>query len=82
MPTVLREGPYQFRFVSFDCNEPPHVHVVRDKRDRAKVWVEAAWSSLSGEELRRVLGIIEEHHKQIVEAWYAHCGEERENHHR
>ncbi|MCX7012591.1 MAG: DUF2442 domain-containing protein [Candidatus Sumerlaeota bacterium] len=30
MPTVLREGPYRFFFVSLDRDEPPHVHVRRE----------------------------------------------------
>ena len=31
MPALLREGPYRFYFVSGDRNEPPHVHVRRDR---------------------------------------------------
>ena len=31
MPTVLRIGPYRFFFVSLDFNEPPHVHVKRER---------------------------------------------------
>ncbi|MGH7575280.1 MAG: DUF4160 domain-containing protein, partial [Longimicrobiales bacterium] len=39
MPTVLREGPYRFFFVSLDGNEPPHVHVQRERRV-AKFWLD------------------------------------------
>ena len=39
MPTVLREGPYRFYFVSHDLYEPPYVHVDRDE-DAAKFWLE------------------------------------------
>jgi hypothetical protein len=35
MPTVLRLGPYRFFFYAGDADEPPHVHVERDK-DKAK----------------------------------------------
>ncbi|MCF8114040.1 MAG: DUF4160 domain-containing protein, partial [Desulfotignum sp.] len=32
MPTVKSiPGPYRLFFYSFDCNEPMHVHVQRDK---------------------------------------------------
>lgn len=40
MPTVKGiEGPYRFFFFSFDCNEPPHIHVQRE-RQLAKFWLE------------------------------------------
>ena len=32
MPTVRNiPGPYRFFFYSFDCHEPPHVHVRRER---------------------------------------------------
>jgi len=40
VPTVRGiEGPYQFFFYSFDCNEPKHVHVQRE-RNMCKFWLE------------------------------------------
>ncbi|MDA0768650.1 MAG: DUF4160 domain-containing protein [Chloroflexi bacterium] len=39
MPTVSgNSGPYRFFFYSFDCIEPPHVHVRRDKMT-CKFWL-------------------------------------------
>ena len=39
MPTIRGIlGPYRFYFYSFDCDEPPHVHVQRD-RASAKYWL-------------------------------------------
>jgi hypothetical protein len=32
-------GPYRFFFTSFDCNEPPHVHVEREDMT-CKFWLE------------------------------------------
>jgi hypothetical protein len=33
MPTVPGiSGPYRFFFYSFDCNEPQHVHVRRERK--------------------------------------------------
>ncbi|MGP0593877.1 DUF4160 domain-containing protein [Nitrospira sp. T9] len=40
MPNVRGiEGPYRFFFYSFDCNEPKHVHVQRE-RHICKFWLE------------------------------------------
>jgi hypothetical protein len=39
MPTVKGiQGPYRFFFYSFDCNEPPHVHIRRDAQ-MCKFWL-------------------------------------------
>jgi hypothetical protein len=40
MPRIKRiPGPYRFFFTSFDCNEPPHVHVERERKT-CKFWLE------------------------------------------
>jgi hypothetical protein len=40
MPTIKDiSGPYRFFFYSFDCNEPEHVHVQRDRR-LCKYWLD------------------------------------------
>ncbi len=39
MPTVLRSGPYRLFFYAGDQDEPPHVHVERD-RCEAKYWLD------------------------------------------
>ena len=31
MPIVLRIGPYRFGFFASDIDEPPHVHVKRER---------------------------------------------------
>lgn len=38
MPTALRDGPYSFIFFSSDGNEPPHIHVKRE-RYIVKFWL-------------------------------------------
>jgi hypothetical protein len=49
-------GPYWFFFYSFDCNEPVHIHVRRD-RQHCKFWLapaELAWNhGFSPRELKR-----------------------------
>jgi len=70
-------GPYRFFLTSFDCNEPPHVHVERD-RNTCKFWLDplmlARNHGFAAHELTRIRQIIRQHHEQIMEAWYDHCG--------
>jgi hypothetical protein len=70
-------GPYWFFFYSFDCAEPPHVHVRRE-RDEAKFWISPvalAWNrGFSSRELNDIRRIIVENEPVIVEAWHDHCG--------
>ena len=81
MPTVSGiPGPYRFYFYSFDCNEPPHVHVRRD-RATAKFWLDpvllAHCAGLNPRELNQVRRHILEHRDRIMEAWREHCSETR-----
>jgi hypothetical protein len=78
MPTVKNiSGPYRFFFYSFDCNEPEHVHVQRDK-DTCKFWlIPLALSKNNGfssKELNTIRAIIEDNLTEILEAWHEHCG--------
>jgi hypothetical protein len=77
MPTVSGiPGSYRFYFYSFDCTEPIHVHVRREK-DEAKFWigpVELAWNRrFSTRELDEIRRIIVDNESLIVEAWNEHC---------
>ena len=70
-------GPYRFFFTSFDCNEPPHVHVERERRT-GKFWLEpvslARNHGFTARELNVIRRIIEVHRIIILEAWHEHCG--------
>ena len=59
MPRIAGiSGPYWFFFYSFDCSEPIHVHVRRE-RNEAKFWVEPvalAWNR----------GFSSLHHRGVV----------------
>jgi hypothetical protein len=72
MPTVLRDGPYRAYFYSHEPNEPPHVHVDRDRLS-AKVWLEpvelAHNLGFPSHELRRILRLIEANRVRLLEAW-------------
>ena len=72
MPTVLRVGPYRFYFFSGDRNEPPHIHVKRDKAD-AKFWLAplrlARQIGFAPHELRTIEKIISDNEQLLLEAW-------------
>lgn len=77
MPTIKNiAGPFRFFFYSFDCNEPMHVHVRRD-RATCKFWLEpvvlATNYGFAPHELSRIRSVILETQQRIVEAWHEHC---------
>ena len=79
LPTIPGiPGPYRFFFYSFDCNEPRHVHVRRDKAT-CKYWLEpivlAYNNGFSAKELNRIRNIILLSLDRIREAWDEHCGQ-------
>ncbi len=71
-------GPYWFFFYSFDCNEPIHVHVRRD-RQHCKFWlapIDFAWNhGFSPRELNDIRRQVMANEQIIVEAWNEHCGQ-------
>jgi uncharacterized protein DUF4160 len=78
MPTISGiPGPHRFFFYSFDCNEPKHVHVRRD-RHTCKFWLEpislAYNNGYTAKELNRIRRTIADHLNEMLEAWDEHCG--------
>jgi hypothetical protein len=78
MPTIKNIfGPYRFYFYSFDCNEPEHVHVQREKRV-CKYWLSplalAGNDGFSARELNLIRAEVERNMERILEAWHEHCG--------
>jgi hypothetical protein len=78
MPTVKNiPGTYRFFFYSFDCNEPKHIHVQREK-SICKFWLEPISLSrnhgFSPKELNSIRQIIEFNRSKFVEAWHEHYG--------
>ena len=72
MPTILRSGPYRVYFYSHDPNDPPHVHVDRDKAS-CKVWLAqvALASSLgfNARELRDIERLVSLNRAILLKAW-------------
>ncbi len=78
MPRIKKiPGPYWFFFYSFDCNEPMHAHVRREKRT-CKFWLDpielAANHGFTARELNVIRRLVETYHNIISEAWHEHCG--------
>ena len=69
-------GPYRFFFTSFDCSEPPHVHVERENKT-CKFWLGplglARSHGFGARELNLIRRLIRTHLTVIRETWYEHC---------
>ncbi|MBV9107795.1 MAG: DUF4160 domain-containing protein [Gemmatimonadetes bacterium] len=79
MPTIRGvPGPYRIFFYSFDCNEPMHVHVERE-RLKCKFWIDpvtlASNDGFAPRELNRIRGVILENLEKIRRAWNEHCSQ-------
>ncbi len=78
MPTISGlAGPYRSFFYSFDCHEPRHVHVQRERMN-CKFWLEplalAKNNGFSPHELNRIRKLVQDNLLKILEAWDEHCG--------
>ena len=78
MPTVKNiPGPYRLFFYSFDCNEPMHVHIQREKAV-CKFWLNPLTLSknngFSPKDLNTIRKTIQSNMTTIMEAWHEHCG--------
>jgi hypothetical protein len=73
MPTVLESGPYRFYFYANDYNEPPHIHIQRE-RNKAKYWLNPVRLQQSGgfsrNERYRFQNPIEENEQNLLKAWH------------
>ena len=72
MPNVLRIQSYRFYFYSHEPNEPPHVHIDREKFS-AKFWLQpirlAKNYGFNATELRTLRDLVEEHQQHLLESW-------------
>ncbi len=76
--SLLKLGPYRFYFYSHEPNEPPHIHVDRD-RESAKFWLNSGELAnnigYSPKELRKLRKLVLEHQQLFLEAWYGWFGD-------
>ena len=72
MPTVRFIGPYRFFFYAGDRNEPPHVHVEREK-NTAKFWLDPVRLQNSGGfsrgEVNRIRRLVAENREHLMKGW-------------
>lgn len=72
MPTIPRPGPYRFFFYSGDREEPPHIHVERDK-NKAKFWLDPVRLEYSGgfsrSEINRIQQLVKENQELFLRRW-------------
>ncbi len=75
MPAIKRIGPYRFFFFSNEREEPPHIHVQRE-RCLAKFWLDpvalASSKRFAAHELNRIERMVVEHQVEFREAWNEH----------
>jgi hypothetical protein len=77
MPTALRSGPYRFYFYSYDCDEPRHMHVDRERLS-AKFWLDPDVSLVanygySRRELREIESLIRLNLRRLRDEWDTFC---------
>ena len=77
MPTVLRDGPYNFILFSSDRGEPPHIHVTRE-RSVTKFWLDPVVLVINRgfrePEIRRIMRLVRQHQVILLEAWHDYFG--------
>ena len=73
MPTILTIQAYRFYFYSHEPNEPPHIHIDKD-RASAKFWLEKV--SIAGnidftkKELNEIHKLVVKHQKLFLDRWH------------
>lgn len=79
MPSVRIEG-FLCYFVSYDCTEPPHIHLAKGKERHAsgaKFWLDPIvlerTQGLSGGDMRDAKRIVEQNRALFLEMWHEHC---------
>ncbi len=79
MPTVLWISGFRFFFVSFDCSEPMHIHIAKDKKE-CKYWCrtendisQAYNKGFTQKEIKVIETYIVENFETIKQTWDAHC---------
>ena len=73
VPDVARVGAYRFFFYSNERDEPPHIHVRRERKV-AKFWLGdvslAKSRRFAAHELRELERIVVERRQEFLRAWY------------
>ena len=77
VPVVARVRGYRFFFYSNENDEPPHVHVQRERK-LAKFWLEEVSlgesKRFAAHELSEIERIVVERREEFLEAWHEFFG--------
>ena len=79
MPTIFFKFGLRFYFVSYDCIEPPHIHIGDDARKICKYWLKdgngilADNSGFNKRDLARIEKVISENFKTLLKAFNEYC---------
>lgn len=79
MPTIFFKFGLRFYFVSFDCSEPPHVHVSDDVKKICKFWLKnnetilADNSGFTKSELKKIEKEVKQNFTLIISTFNEFC---------
>ena len=79
MPTIFFKFGLRFYFVSYDCIEPPHLHISDDARKICKFWLRknevilADNSGFTRKELNKIEKAVEENYPLIITTFNEFC---------
>lgn len=77
MPTLLKWKGWIFLFYSSDGDEPPHVHIRKDRME-IKIWLSncevARNSGVRAHDVTELCKIVSEHKENFLERWHEYFG--------
>ena len=77
MPVVLRWMGHRFLFYSKEIGEPPHIHVLKDRK-QLKVWLHDLQVSrnvgFAAHEVNAIVNVAGENRRAFLEAWNDYFG--------
>lgn len=79
MPTIFFKFGLRFYFVSYDCNEPPHIHVGDDVRKICKYWLKnykgilADNAGFNKHDLARIEKVILDNYQELLKSFNEYC---------
>ena len=79
MPTLFYKLGFRFYFVSYDCSEPPHIHVGDDSNKICKYWLKnkkgflVNSSGFKKNELIKIGKIVNDNYDFLTEQFNEYC---------
>lgn len=77
MPVLLRWEGHRFLFYSREIGEPPHIHVLKDRK-QLKIWLRdltvARNVGFAAHEVGAIVRVVAENRNAFLEAWNGYFG--------